>query len=152
MMVERVQRREGRAANVIGDARRFIGAGIFNTLLTLAIYQLLLFIVSPAIAYAAAWVVGVCIVALIYPSKVFKGGDATISARGLTAGIYVISFFLGVATVTFLDTVLGIERFAVFGALVVTTLINFVLMSIVLRGRSALEAVDAPEDHPSRSV
>jgi|GEM_PF-2165385 len=139
-----VQSQEGRAATVTADAGRFLGAGILNTLLTLAVYQLLLFIAPSVIAYTATWMIGIATVALVYPSHVFRGGSTTKTARALTGGIYAISFLIGMAAIQVLSVALGSERLAIFGALGVTTVFNFISMTVVLRGLGGRQAKSDP--------
>ena len=50
---------------------RYLLVGSANTLSTMAVYQLLVTILSPAVAYALAWLVGLVIVAVAYPKIVF---------------------------------------------------------------------------------
>lgn len=134
-MPNRLHFRETGLAMFWSDAGRFLGAGLVNTALTLVIYQVLLFWLPATVAYAGAWLVGLAFVALVYPSHVFKGGRTGNEARVATSVIYLLGFVIGLATVKFLDTMFGAERLAVFGALLITTIFNFALMRIALRGR-----------------
>ncbi|WP_432807257.1 GtrA family protein [Microvirga terrae] len=135
MMPNRLPFRETSLAMFLGDIGRFLGAGLVNTALTLVIYQVLLFWLPATVAYAGAWLVGLAFVALVYPSRVFKGGRTGNEARIATSVIYLLGFAIGLTTVKFLDTTFGAERLAIFGALLVTTIFNFALMRAVLRGR-----------------
>ncbi|MBJ6127843.1 GtrA family protein [Microvirga splendida] len=118
----------------MNDAGRFLGAGLVNTAFTVVIYQVLLFWLSATSAYAGAWLVGLVFVALVYPSHVFKGGRTGSGARVATAIVYLLGFAIGLATVKILDTTFSAEHVAIFGALSITTIFNFVLMRVVLRG------------------
>lgn len=134
--------REPRLAILVSDAGRFLGAGTLNTAFTLIIYQVLLFWLSATASYAGAWLVGLVFVALVYPSHVFKGGRTGNRARLLTASVYLLSFVVGLATVEVLGAAFGVERLAIFGALLITTIFNFVLMRVVLRGSGRLGVRD----------
>ena len=58
------------------DAFRFLVAGGINALLTLLVYQALLFALPHQLAYLLAWVAGLLFVMLAYPSRVFPEGRA----------------------------------------------------------------------------
>lgn len=116
-----------------GDAFRFAGAGIVNTAVTYLIYQALLFVMPPPIAYSVTWIVGIAIVAVFYPSRVFRGGDMSGRARLLVVLVYGAGYVLGLATVTLLSARFGIPRLAILVALLVTTLFNFFAMRFVTR-------------------
>lgn len=117
---------------ILGELSRFAGAGMLNTLLTLAAYQLLLFVMSPGLAYAASWLIGIAFVGMFYPSFVFglRGGGPR--ARLGIIAIYAFSFSLGLVIVHLSDRHLGLERLSVFLALAVTLSFNFCSMKTYL--------------------
>ncbi len=112
----------------LGEVSRFAGAGVVNTLLTLAAYQAFLFVVSPALAYAASWLIGIALVGIFYPSFVFRLRNGGLKVRLGTIGIYAVSFILGLVTVELSLRHLGLERLSVFVALAVTLTFNFLGM------------------------
>ena len=76
---------------------RYLLVGSANTLSTMAVYQLLVTILSPAVAYALAWLVGLVIVAVAYPKFVFRvtGGWARGGAIAITyAAVFVVGLLL----------------------------------------------------------
>lgn len=116
-----------------GDAIRFVIAGVANTGLTLVVYQVLLFALSPSLAYVAAWLAGLVFVAVVYPNKVFKGGRQGTGDRLLLAACYCAVFLAGLLLLQALQ-VLGLSpRLAIFVVIIATTLINFFLSRGVLR-------------------
>ncbi|WP_246160407.1 GtrA family protein [Aureimonas fodinaquatilis] len=116
-----------------GDGLRFLAAGIANTGLTLVVYQLLLFVVSPAHSYIVAWVTGLAFVAIIYPNKVFKGGRRTVIDRLSLAGCYCAVFLSGLFFLRVLQEQGVVPRLAILMVIVATTLLNFVLSRALLR-------------------
>ena len=115
----------GAMNQTLAEAVRFSGAGLINTLLTVTLYQCLLAIFSPALAYAASWLVGIALVGAFYPRAVFKhrnGGTRVIRAA---ITIYLASFLLGLMTVRVLHYGFQLERTAVLLALPVTLSVNF---------------------------
>lgn len=130
--------RQGSASSVEGfrgDAFRFFGAGIANTVVTYLLYQALLFVVSPPLAYTTTWIIGIVIVAAFYPSLVFRGGNASGRSRLFVIAVYGAGYLLGLATVTLLSALFGIPRLAIIAALIFTTLFDFFAMRFVTRRR-----------------
>jgi len=117
----------------LADLLRFVGAGGVNTLFTVVLYQGLLFALSPTMAYTAAWVAGLAFVMIVYPSRVFVGGRADGRARLGTGIIYLASFALGLVVVRIVGERLDQPQLAVFAALAVTTVFNFLVMRLFLR-------------------
>ena len=76
------------------ELSRFLVAGFANTLLTTVVYQLVVTVLTPTVAYSLAWLAGLLVVATAYPTFVFraKGGKA----RGLViATTYAMVFIIG---------------------------------------------------------
>ena len=122
--------------SLLWDALRFLFAGGFNTLLTLAVYQFALFFVEYSLAYAISWIVGISYLLLLYPTKVFPGSSRTLKGYVLLTGVYLLVFFIGLKA---LDWIIGLNisaQFAIFIVLVISTVINFVLMRLILRGKT----------------
>ena len=74
---------------------RFIVTGGMNTLLTIALYQLLVSFISPELSYAISWIAGFAFVAIAYPTYVFCSGFASKRQLILLAIFYLLSFALG---------------------------------------------------------
>jgi putative flippase GtrA len=87
--VTRVPERDGDGRSFL----RFLLAGAANTLGTLAVYFLLLYVLPPFPAWALAFATGIAFVSVVYPRFVFR-------TRGTAAGVagnavyYLFSFLL----------------------------------------------------------
>lgn len=115
------------------DATRFLLAGLVNTGLTVLVYQLLLFALSPALAYAGAWCIGLVFVALVYPDRVFEGGRRDARSRMAVAASYAGVFLSGLVVLALLERAGLSPRLAILGVIVWTTLLNFALSRMILR-------------------
>lgn len=110
---------------------RFLVAGLGNSLLTLAAYQALVTVLSPAYAYAVAWTIGIVLVAAFYPALVFRVRATTLS-KGVMGAIYLGSFVVGLILTQSLSY-LGLHpRLIVFIVLFVTSATNFIAGRIAL--------------------
>ena len=117
----------------LADGIRFVGAGTANTILTLALYQLLLFILSPVQAYALAWAIGFLLVTLFYPSAVFWGARKGGWAHFFVAAVYLASFILGIVLLRVFVDVMAASRLAIFVTIPVTSIFSFAAMRLLLR-------------------
>jgi putative flippase GtrA len=81
---------------------RFLSAGLINTALTFCLFQALLLLASPSIAYTSAWLVGVVIVVIAYPDKVFGEGNTSWQVRLVYGCLYVVTFFMGLLLLGYL--------------------------------------------------
>lgn len=124
-----------RIGSIGRDATRFGIAGIVNTALSLGVYQLALFVVSPSQAYALAWLAGIAFLIVVYPSRVFVGGRSGWRDRVLLASSYVVVFLLGLVFLRGFIAVLGAERLAIVATIGFTTVLNFLASRLVLRRR-----------------
>lgn len=118
--------------DVIGQAFRFILAGAANTLLSLVVFQALLFVVSYPIAYALAWLCGLIFVVAVYPTKVFTGGRTDIYARLWLGGAYVSVFATSMGVLHGLARLDLSPRIAILLVVGLTTLLNFAISRIIL--------------------
>lgn len=128
------------------DGLRFVLAGAANTLITLAVYQLLLFITPDWLAYTLSWVCGLIFVVVFYPSRVFAGARRDAAARTALGVTYAAVFLVGLGTLRVLATVGVSARAAIFIVLMVTTASNFLLGRLILKGRALSPALDCPDD------
>jgi putative flippase GtrA len=103
---------------------RYLLVGSANTLSTMAVYQLLVTILSPAVAYALAWLVGLVIVAVAYPKVVFRvtGGWARGEAIAIT---YAVVFAVGLLMIRLLDSLTIHSRLSILLVLTVTTTMSY---------------------------
>jgi putative flippase GtrA len=103
---------------------RYLVLGAANTLSTMAVYQLLVTILSPAVAYALAWLVGLVIVAVAYPKIVFRvtGGWARGGAIAITyAGVFAVGLLL----IALLESIRVPSRLSILFVLPVTTTMSY---------------------------
>ncbi len=118
---------------ISSDARRFVIAGILNSLFSVGLYQLLMFIMSAIAAYTLTWIIGVVLVAMIYPNWVFSDVKQDFRNSIITVLVYVLGFLIG-STVIYLSDIIWFEnRFSVFFALSLSATWNFILLRIWLR-------------------
>jgi putative flippase GtrA len=124
------------------DGTRFVVFGLLNMVLSLALYQVLLFIMPASAAYAITWVIGIAFVAILYPAIVFSGVRQSWNNSAITATIYVCSFVLGSTVIVLADRSHPGNRLSIFAALTLTTIFNFLAMRLLLRrenkGNSAI--------------
>ena len=111
---------QGRSAEI----GRYLFAGSANTLSTMAVYQLLVTIFTPAVAYALAWLIGLLIVAVAYPKFVFHvtGGWAR---GGAIAIAYAAVFVVGLLLIKLLDSLTVHNRLSIFLVLAATTTMSY---------------------------
>ena len=112
---------------IVGDGWRFLLAGGVNTLLTLLLYQALLFKLNAELAWSLAWFSGLVLVSLAYPKLVFKQGVFTLRRVGLNLVYYLFSYLLSLGLLSVFVNTLGCgPRLAAFAVLAVTVPLNFV--------------------------
>ena len=78
------------------ELTRFLAAGLGNTLFTIGVYQAAVSVTTPMTAYLVAWLVGIAIVMLAYPSLVFRRKTTLRNASAMGA-IYLVAFLIGCA-------------------------------------------------------
>lgn len=110
-----------------GQVWRFLVAGASNTLLTYALYLLLLGTLGHRLAYGVAYAAGIVLAYVLGRGFVFKrhAGWRTVL---LTPLIYLLQFCVGLLVVELWVTVLGLRaEFAPLAAVAVTLPLTFVL-------------------------
>ena len=112
------------ARELLGEGGRFVVAGAINTAATVALYQVLLYVAPPWLAYSAAWVTGIAIIWVLYPGYVFRSGSTTRARFAITAH-YALAYFASVALLQGFIAVGLHSRLAVFAVVAVMTPINF---------------------------
>lgn len=115
------------------DAVRFVVAGGLNTALTSAAYFVLVLALSPEIAYAISWALGLIFVVAIYPNRVFVGGRKSWMDRIILGTSTVAVFVLGLIILRALTAFWNSPQLAFVVTLASTTLANFLLGRFVLR-------------------
>ncbi|WP_279111103.1 GtrA family protein [Bartonella apis] len=113
------------------QAFRFFFAGVINTGATIILYQLLLFLLSPAFSYCITWFFGVVFVSIIYPFFIFdKKGKKYTKINLQFALIYITCFLIGLALNQSLIIMFDIPRLAIFFTLCFTSLVSFLMMRL----------------------
>jgi putative flippase GtrA len=108
----------------VAEIGRYLLAGSANTLSTMAVYQLLVTISSPAVAYSLAWLIGLLIVAVAYPKLVFRVTCGW--ARGGAIAItYAVVFVVGLLLIKLLESLTIHNRLSIFLVLAVTTTMGY---------------------------
>lgn len=111
---------------------RFLAAGIGNTLVTIAIYQLTVGRLGPVAAYALAWAVGIGLVVTLYPRLVFRR-EGTVRNGATMGAVYLVAFGLGLA-VTALSERAGLHpRAIIFVSAAVTAAFGYLCGRALLR-------------------
>lgn len=121
------------AASLLGQGLRFVTVGTANTLGTLLLYQLLLFVMPYTAAYAIAWGAGLVFVNVAYPLFVY--GKALASRDSLwNTGYYLLSFAASWLLLRLCTVELGIPpRLSVFCVLAVMVPVNFLVTRYIYR-------------------
>lgn len=119
--------------SIKADAVRFIVAGGLNAILTLLVYQALLYVMPPQPAYAIAWTTGIVFIMIFYPARVFPEGRTAFADRLSLAATYLGVFLFGLALLQGL-AVAGIPpRLGILVVMVATTIVNFLAARFLLR-------------------
>ena len=103
-------------------------AGVLNTLVTLALYLLLLLVLPHAVAYSVTFVAGIVISYLLNRSFVFRSAGG-MSTMLLFPMVYVVQYLVGLMVVLAWVDILGLPaRLASIAAVIVTLPITYVLL------------------------
>lgn len=123
-----------KSKTVIKDGIRFLIGGGLNTAISYLAYLFFLLFTSYQIAYALSWVVGLLIIVIFYPSKVFVGSQNSWKKTALLIGQYVLVFFCGLECLKALVVYAGVsEQVAALFTMAITTILNFLLMRLLYR-------------------
>lgn len=125
-----------KAEGITKDAFRFLIGGGLNTAITYLAYLFFLLFAHYQIAYALSWVVGLLIIVIFYPSKVFVGSQNSWKKTASLIGQYVLVFFCGLQCLRALVVYADIpEQFAALLTMAFTTVLNFLLMRLLYRSK-----------------
>lgn len=120
--------------SIVSDGFRFLIGGGVNTAISYFSYLFFLLFANYQIAYALSWVVGLLIIVIFYPSKVFVGSQNSWKKIALLIGQYVLVFFCGLQCLKALVVYADIsEQLAALFTMAFTTILNFLLMRLLYR-------------------
>lgn len=119
--------------DLLGDGLRFALVGAGNTLFTLLVFQILLFWLSPLVAYYLSWVIGLAVLLVVFPRYVFKGSTATAWRAASTVAIYLASLLIGGVLLSELIAIGMNPRLGILITIGFTTLFNFAASRLVYR-------------------
>ena len=122
-----------RGKGVWFDLVRFLMFGGANTLLTFAIYQILVTYISPQKSYLVSWVCGVAYVLILYPNKVFLGAHRSLVKSGMTVACYVCVYLFSSTCLMWLISVGIHERIGVVVVSALSICLNFIGMLLIFR-------------------
>ena len=133
------------AASLWAQGLRFLTVGTLNTLGTLLLYQLLLFVMSYTPAYVIAWAAGLVFVNLAYPLFVY--GKALAGRDSLwNTGYYLLSFVASWLLLQLFTAGLGVApRLSVFCVLAVIVPVNFLVTRYIYRPAAAVPHYRKPK-------
>ena len=118
--------------SLFAEICRFLLAGSANTLLTMTVFQALVTLVTPLIAYSIAWLGGLLFVAIIYPTSVFRVKRSWLGGAAL-ALVYATVFVVGLLLIKLLGALQVNPRFGIFIVLIATTGMNYLGSRLAFR-------------------
>jgi putative flippase GtrA len=120
------------------EISRFLIAGLTNTALSLAVFQVLVTFLDPGIAYALSWLGGLLFVAITYPTFVFNVHRNWPNALALII-VYASVFVFGLLLIRTSEALLLNVRVAIFIVVIITTISNYVGSRLALRVSEKLQ-------------
>ena len=123
-------------ATARGQALRFIAFGALNTLVTYALYCAIVTFISPQVAYAIVFVLGIAL-AFILNSRFVFGARLRVGSAAIDPLVYVVQYG---ANALLIDAFIALgfgPRTALALALVIVTPLSFALNRAVLTRRSS---------------
>lgn len=112
---------------VAGQGTRFVALGLLNTGLTFLLYQVLLWVVSPGMAYTAAYFTGLAFVSVAYPRYAFRVARPTPGTVAAIFGYYVLVYLAGLGLLHLAGRVVANPRLAILCVLAVLVPVNFLV-------------------------
>ena len=109
-------------SSTTGQLVRFLAVGGTNTLVTGGIFLALSSAVAPAVAYTAAFVIGVAFAVVVTPRFVFSE-RAPHHRRALYGAWNLLVYLVGLGVVYVVHDVLGLDRWVIVAVTVPTTAI-----------------------------
>jgi len=123
-----------KSKTVIKDGLRFLIGGGLNTAISYLTYLFFLLFTHYQLAYTLSWVVGLLMIVIFYPSKVFVGSQNSWKKTVLLIVQYILVFFCGLQCLKVLVIYVSVsEQVAALFTMVLTTVLNFLLMRLLYR-------------------
>jgi putative flippase GtrA len=123
-----------KSKTVIEDGLRFLIGGGLNTVISYLTYLFFLLVTHYQIAYALSWVVGLLVIVIFYPSKVFVGSQNSWKKTALLVMQYGLVFLCGLQCLKALVIYVHLsEQIAALLTMAITTVLNFILMRLLYR-------------------
>lgn len=123
-----------KSQTLVRDGLRFLIGGGLNTAISYFSYLFFLLFTHYQLAYALSWIVGLLIIVVFYPSRVFVGSKNSWQKTALLITQYVLVFFFGLQCLKALVVHSNLsEQVAALITMVLTTILNFLLMRLLFR-------------------
>jgi putative flippase GtrA len=125
MQVTDALRESGKQVSALSPALKFIIAGSVNTLFSIAVYQIMLFVTGHVAAYAIAYISSIAVAYYAYARYVF---DAPMTLRRFAVFtlFYLLTWFLGTLVNAALIEYLGVHaRVAIFATVAIMLPVNY---------------------------
>lgn len=121
---------------MLPPALRFVIAGSLNTLFSIVVYQLMLFVMGHVAAYAVAYISSIAAAYYLYARHVF---DAPMSPRPFVmfAAFYLLTWLLGtLVNATLIEYLALHARAAIFATVAIMLPVNYLGSRWCLRGNT----------------
>ena len=138
-MTEVIEQGSKPGGALVAQVLRFLAAGAINTALSIAVYQVALFVTGHVVAYAIAYAVGILFAYVAYARHVF---DASLSTKRFVvfALFYAVSGVVGTLVNAGLIEYMALPaRLAIFVTVIIMLPLNYVGSKWCLRGISGRE-------------
>lgn len=116
---------------IVGQGLRFLSSGATNTIACLVLYELLLFALSPAVAYFIAWLCGVVFMCVVLPLFVYKNEKLEWKKSLYNLVYYVVYLLVTVKLILFFISLNIYKELAPFVALCVTVPMSFMFSRLI---------------------
>jgi hypothetical protein len=123
---------------------RYALVGALNTGFSVLLYQLLAFVLSPGWSFTIAYVAGLALAAVAYPTVVFRKGWRPVDGVKVIA-VYLVLYGVGRVVLDILSRSVD-DRVAVLGVVAINAVLGFFLMKATIGGSRGETVDDQPAD------